>query len=140
MHESNFRNCYLFLPENIRSKARAGFSICCLRVPVSVFVALTEAFQNTANRKVAKCFFLDAPGGTGKTFVINAFIHLCRSKRLKIMATAFSGIAANLLINGRTCHSQFKLPLNSDTSGHSSGRIKGTEKWQAAGRDGCNHY
>ena len=94
----------------------------------TVFLALSECLAKIADKSISKCFFIDSPGGTGKTYVLNSFIHLCRSKGLKVMATAFSGIAANLLTNGRTCHSQFKLPLNTDNLGSSTGRIKGTEQ------------
>ena len=87
----------------------------------------------SASTKIAdpndlKCYFLDAPGGTGKTYVLNAFIHYCRSKGLKTIVTAFSGVAANLLLTGRTCHSQFKFPLNQDATDCSTGHIKATEK------------
>ena len=57
-------------------------------------------------------FFIDAPGGTGKTFLLN---HLLSKVRLAFgiaLATASSGIAATLLIGGRTAHSTFKLPFN----------------------------
>lgn len=57
-------------------------------------------------------FFLDAPGGTGKTFLINLLLSNIRSKCNIVIAVASSGIAATLLDNGRTAHSAFKLPLN----------------------------
>ena len=87
-----------------------------------------SASTKIANLHDIKCYFLDAPGGTGKTYVLNAFIHFCRSKGLKTIVTAYSGVAANLLLTGRTCHSQFKFPLNQDATDCSSGHIKATEK------------
>jgi hypothetical protein len=57
-------------------------------------------------------FFLDAPGGTGKTFLINLVLAKVRSEGYKALATASSGIAATLMHGGRTVHSTFKLPFN----------------------------
>ncbi|XP_068992255.1 uncharacterized protein [Neodiprion pinetum] len=57
-------------------------------------------------------FFLDAPGGTGKTFLISLILAEIRSNNGIALAVASSGIAATLLDGGRTAHSVFKLPLN----------------------------
>lgn len=57
-------------------------------------------------------FFLDAPGGTGKTFVISPSLAEIRSNNGIALAVASSGIAATLLDGGRTAHSVFKLPLH----------------------------
>ncbi|XP_054259696.1 ATP-dependent DNA helicase pif1-like [Macrosteles quadrilineatus] len=57
-------------------------------------------------------FFLDAPGGTGKTFVMKLLLAHIRKENDIAMAVASSGIAATLLPGGRTAHSVFKLPLN----------------------------
>ena len=54
-------------------------------------------------------YFLDAPGGTGKTFVATTILAKVRSTKHVAIATAFSGIAALLLQGGRTVHSWFKL-------------------------------
>ncbi|XP_046492949.1 uncharacterized protein [Neodiprion pinetum] len=57
-------------------------------------------------------FFLDAPGGTGKTFLISLILAKIRSQQKIALAVASSGIAAILLDGGRTAHSTFKLPLD----------------------------
>ncbi|XP_044590563.1 ATP-dependent DNA helicase pif1-like [Cotesia glomerata] len=57
-------------------------------------------------------YFLDAPGGTGKTFLINLLLSKIRSKKKIAIAVASSGIAATLIDGGKTAHSAFKLPLN----------------------------
>ena len=57
-------------------------------------------------------FFLDAPGGTGKTFLLNTVLATIRSRCEIALATASSGIAATLLCGGRTLHSRFKIPLD----------------------------
>lgn len=55
---------------------------------------------------------MDAPGGTGKTFLISLILAEIRSNNGIGLAVASSGIAATLLDGGRTAHSVFKLPLN----------------------------
>ena len=60
--------------------------------------------------------FLDAPGGTGKTFVINLLLATIRRDKGIALAVASSGIASTLLAGGRTAHSAFKLPLNMNHS------------------------
>uniref|UniRef100_A0A0L8GBF0 ATP-dependent DNA helicase n=1 Tax=Octopus bimaculoides TaxID=37653 RepID=A0A0L8GBF0_OCTBM len=57
-------------------------------------------------------FFLDAPGGTGKTFVIKLLLTKLRQMKHIAIAVASIGIAATLLSGGRTAHSCFKLPLD----------------------------
>ncbi|XP_063974372.1 uncharacterized protein LOC135161043 [Diachasmimorpha longicaudata] len=57
-------------------------------------------------------FFLDAPGGTGKTFVISLIVAEMRSNNGIALVVASSGIVATLLDGGRTAHSVFKVPLN----------------------------
>ena len=62
----------------------------------------------------SQCVFIDARGGTGKTFVLNAVLAAVRiiEGGSVALAVAATGIAANLLMFGRTLHSRFKLPLN----------------------------
>lgn len=64
------------------------------------------------DRENGGVFFLDAPGGTGKTFLISLILATIRSRSDIALAVASSGIAATLLEGGRTAHSALKLPLN----------------------------
>ncbi|XP_076945496.1 ATP-dependent DNA helicase PIF1-like [Bidens hawaiensis] len=57
-------------------------------------------------------FFIDGPGGTGKTFVYKALLAQVRSRGLIALATASSGAAANNMPGGRTAHSRLKIPIN----------------------------
>ena len=57
-------------------------------------------------------FFIDAPGGTGKTFLSKLLLADVRRQGHTALAVASSGIAATLLPGGRTAHSTFKLPLD----------------------------
>nr|XP_033797247.1 uncharacterized protein LOC117359137 [Geotrypetes seraphini] len=56
--------------------------------------------------------FLDASGGTGKTFLTNLILATIRAQREVALAIASSGIAATLMEGGRTAHSALKLPLD----------------------------
>ena len=71
-----------------------------------------DCFCSMINGNEGGMLFLDAPGGTGKTFVINLILAKLRSEGKIALATASSGIAATLLTGGRTLHSTFKIPLD----------------------------
>ncbi|KAK0417481.1 hypothetical protein QR680_013034 [Steinernema hermaphroditum] len=68
------------------------------------------------NLSEKRCHFVDGPGGSGKTFVYKTLIHILKGRVLKFAAMAFTGIAAQLLPNGRTIHSHFKLSIVNDTT------------------------
>ena len=55
-------------------------------------------------------FFLDGPGGTGKSFHLEKILAYMRRKSKIALAAAASGIAALLFTGGRRVHT-FKLPL-----------------------------
>ena len=74
-----------------------------------------ELVLSSINENSGGVFFLDAPGGTGKTFVINVLLAKVRMRKDIALAVASSGIAATLLSGGRTAHSAFKLPLDLTT-------------------------
>ena len=54
-------------------------------------------------------FFLDGPGGTGKTYLYRALLARIRSMDRIAIATATFGIAASIMPGGRTAHSRFKI-------------------------------
>jgi ATP-dependent DNA helicase PIF1 len=54
-------------------------------------------------------FFVDGPGGTGKTFLYKTLLARVQSEGLIAIATATFGIAALILPGGRTAHSRFKI-------------------------------
>ena len=58
--------------------------------------------------------FLQAPGGTGKTYVLTTIINMLRASGKIVLAVASSGLAALLLPDGRTAHSRFKIPIDVD--------------------------
>jgi hypothetical protein len=73
-----------------------------------------NAIEDTDNR--SRCYFLDSPGGTGKTFLLNLILARVRTSGRIALATASTGVAAILLEGGRTLHSRAKVPLICDTS------------------------
>ena len=69
-----------------------------------------------------KCFYIDGPGGSGKTFVYRTLYNLLKSQNKKICCMVFIGIAATLLPNEKTVHKVLGLsvPLLSDSSSNFS--------------------
>ncbi|VDL83924.1 unnamed protein product, partial [Nippostrongylus brasiliensis] len=61
------------------------------------------------HRRTNRCFFIDGPGGSGKTYLYNTIYNIAVGRRLKVLCVAWTGIAANLLPRGRTVNSAFKL-------------------------------
>jgi ATP-dependent DNA helicase PIF1 len=61
--------------------------------------------------KESSMIFLDAPGGTGKTYLIHGLCSTLRSRKKVVVPVASTGIAAQLLPGGRTAHSKFKIPI-----------------------------
>lgn len=72
------------------------------------------------NTQKNKAFFIDGPGGTGKTFVYNTITHLMKGKNKKVISVAWTGIASILLIDGRTVHNAFQIPLELNEDSRSS--------------------
>ena len=50
-----------------------------------------------------------APGGTGKTFLLNTLLAEIRGSEQIAIASAFVGVAAMLLEGGTTVHKRFKI-------------------------------
>ena len=71
-----------------------------------------RAVDNPEDFALPRVFFVDGPGGTGKTFLENALLDGVRGQGKVALAMAFSGIAAQLLVGGRTSHSRTKCPLH----------------------------
>jgi hypothetical protein len=62
-----------------------------------------EIIEHVINRK-GRVFFVDNPGGTGKTFLYRCLIATIRSESLIVVATATSRITASIMPDGRTAH------------------------------------
>uniref|UniRef100_A0A0L8HA54 ATP-dependent DNA helicase n=1 Tax=Octopus bimaculoides TaxID=37653 RepID=A0A0L8HA54_OCTBM len=62
--------------------------------------------------KRRRLYFLDAPGGTEKTFVTNLVLAKVWQKKEISLAVVSSGITVTLLPGSRTTHATFTLPFN----------------------------
>ena len=71
-----------------------------------------DVILNLVNEKKGGLRFLDSPGGTGKTLVINLTLAKIRQQSKVAIAMASSGIAFTLLHDSRTAHSTLKFQLN----------------------------
>ena len=64
---------------------------------------------NAVNGKENKCFFIDGPGGSGKSYILNTLIAYFKDNKINLLPVAWTGTAANLLEDGKTVHTAFKL-------------------------------
>ncbi|XP_025192330.1 uncharacterized protein LOC112592482, partial [Melanaphis sacchari] len=72
------------------------------------------------DRNVSKLFYVDGPGGTGKTTLYGCLIWSLRSQGRSVLSVAFTGIAASLMDGGTTVHSMFGLPFGTLTDDSTS--------------------
>ena len=68
--------------------------------------------MSSVNKGKGSFYFLDSPGGIGKTFLLKMILAKVRANQDVAIAVASSGIASTLLTNGRMAHSTFKLPID----------------------------
>lgn len=59
----------------------------------------------------ASVFLVEGPAGTGKTTTYKAICDSLEADGETVLCMAFTGSAACLLPNGRTCHNALKLPV-----------------------------
>ncbi|XP_021728383.1 uncharacterized protein LOC110695462 [Chenopodium quinoa] len=88
---------------------------CCSRLNHEQNAAFSCIMQYVMEGKPG-AFFIDGPGGIGKTFLYNALYAEVRLMNKIVLPTATSGIATSNIPSGRTAHSRFKIPLDSDAS------------------------
>jgi hypothetical protein len=74
--------------------------------------AVYDAVMGAVHANTGACFFVDAPAGRGKTFVLNALLARVRGHGWGAAATASTAIVALTLDGGTTCHKGFGLPVN----------------------------
>jgi len=83
---------------------------------VLTFESAAKSAYNTLmiaiNDSYKKIFFLDASGGSDKTFVISLSLASIHAQSQISLAVSSFVIAPTLLKGGRTAHSALKLPLN----------------------------
>ena len=72
-----------------------------------VFNRVTDAIESGHGGQ----FYLDGPGGSGKSHVLQCLLHYERKDINIPIATASTGIASTLLSLCRTLHSRFRVPI-----------------------------
>ena len=77
----------------------------------SAFSSIMNAINSSNPSSIDNVFFIDGPGGTGKTFLYNTLLSEVRGLGLTAIPVASSGIAAELLSGGATAHSTFQIPI-----------------------------
>ncbi|CAF1284162.1 unnamed protein product [Rotaria sordida] len=77
----------------------------------SVADAILASHRKQSSTTAGLCFFIDGPGGPGKTYLYNTLYHLFMGQGVHVMTVAWTGNAASLSPEGRTVHSRFKLPV-----------------------------
>jgi primosomal protein N' len=75
-------------------------------------VVFYQAIIGVIHEKWPPVFFVDGPGGIGKTHVYGLLLAKVRNQRRIALVVASFGIVALLLEGGRTAHSRFKIPID----------------------------
>ena len=72
-----------------------------------------DSIMDSVHNNLGKQFFIDGPGGTGKSFTYKALISTMLGEDRKVCRVASTGIAATL-IGGVTAHKRFGIPIKLD--------------------------
>jgi hypothetical protein len=105
VHEILHRGRRIVDNQGLADQMRASFNADQLQAFNTIVLAITDNPQ-TAH------FYLQGPGGTGKTFLYKALCYYYRAQGKTVLCVASTGIAGLLLPDGRTSHSQFRIPLD----------------------------
>ncbi|WVZ69849.1 hypothetical protein U9M48_018572 [Paspalum notatum var. saurae] len=111
--EISSRDYYRELNEELK----IGFDEEDLKIVDSLNAGQRMGFDEIMDHVVharPRVFFVDGPGGTGKTYLYRALLAKVRSEGRIAIATATSGIAASIMHGGQTAHSRFKIPIRLD--------------------------
>ena len=73
--------------------------------------AIVAQTQLTREAGKFKTYFIDGPGGTGKTQLINHILDLLRLRNVVCIVSATTALAAGLYEGGDTVHSMAKLTV-----------------------------
>lgn len=78
-----------------------------------LYIVFMQSVESALSEETpqARCFYVDAPGGSGKTYLFNKLATQLRSNGHQVGCAAWTGIAQTLLHEGRTVHTLFKLPV-----------------------------
>jgi hypothetical protein len=73
---------------------------------------ILETIIQLTDQSESGLIYIDGPGGTGKTYLMNVIIHYLSASECPVITVASSGVAGLMLVNGMTAHSLFKIPLD----------------------------
>ena len=73
--------------------------------------SVLRSVSSERDETVPNLHYVDAPGGSGKTYVFNKLTSYLMHHNKKVACAAWTGIATTLMILGRTVHGLFKLPV-----------------------------
>lgn len=97
-------------------------------------LTIFSTIRDQYNKGEQELLYIDGPGGTGKTFLLNTILHYFNSRSIPFISVASSGVAAQLLLGGTTAHSAFGIPLeiSQNSMCSLSGRDKRSRRLQEA--------
>lgn len=111
------------LNKNIFSKTCVCLVFCSARVQTNsnmesvdslsetqraVFQTVVASLPRTS--ETGSAFLVEGAAGTGKTYLLNQIMAHCDDNDIDAIAVGYTGAASCLLVNGRTVHSQFRIP------------------------------
>nr|KAJ0222670.1 hypothetical protein LSAT_V11C200082770 [Lactuca sativa] len=89
--------------------------LTCARLSQHQKFAYDEIMRHV-DENISGVFFIDGPGGTGKTFLYKVLLANIHASGLIALTTATSSVVANNMSRGTTTHSRFGIPLNLDNN------------------------
>ncbi|KAK9666371.1 hypothetical protein RND81_14G180300 [Saponaria officinalis] len=118
-HLNEHQDALLYQSQDILDALNARIPEQCMISRNSLNSEQQEAFNiiiKHVRESKPGAFFVDGPGGTGKTYLYNALYAELQLMGKIVLPTATSRIAAANIPSGRTTHSRFKLPIDLEIS------------------------
>ncbi|XP_044005460.1 uncharacterized protein LOC122850368 [Aphidius gifuensis] len=114
------QNCQVAIPLYHQEVGQRQYRQLNAKQKEIVDTILEIVMSDDKSKTLKKCYYVDGPGGSGKTFIYTTLYHLLISKGKKICTMSFTGVSAILLPNGKTVHNAFGLPvpLFADSTSH----------------------
>lgn len=113
----------LTLPKEIADELSIKVTLEDLETQSKLNPEQEEAFKEMIEKvdsNSSGVFFIDGPGGTGKTYLYKALLANVRSRGMIGLATATCGVAAAIMSGGCTAHSRFGIPIDVHESSESN--------------------
>ncbi|GFT20137.1 ATP-dependent DNA helicase [Trichonephila clavipes] len=115
-----FNEAFIIIEDKVRSSGRSYLKSIGLPQPNQDSNTFDDVIRERTYNKITESvfeetggiFLFDAPGSTGKTFLLNLILAEVQESGEIALAVNSSGIAATLLTGRRATHSNVKLPLH----------------------------